>query len=72
MICGIDNWAEGVSVDVSDCADVLGDLTLPSMQYDIYRLDGDTLLTGAESGDSPEARPTVFDPDESFTRVGAS
>ncbi|MFK7858196.1 MAG: hypothetical protein AB8B64_05230 [Granulosicoccus sp.] len=64
-VCGRANWQEGVSQDVTTC------LGLPTISYDIFRVDGNLLYVSDEdSGDStaPESRPTRLDLANPLTR----
>ncbi|MFK7852536.1 MAG: hypothetical protein AB8B79_00425 [Granulosicoccus sp.] len=64
QVCGINNWVDGVSQDATVC------LELPAISYDVFRLDGNTLYFGDDSGDgeTPQTRPTGLDLDNPLTR----
>lgn len=63
-VCGRSNWQDGVSQDATAC------LQLPSIDYDIFRVDGNTVYFGDNnsSGQTPETRPTGLDLTAPYTR----
>lgn len=67
-LCGITNWAAGVSFDVTNCAQL--NLPPPSTGYDLFLVEGNTIFFGDDSGDgtSPQTRPSGIDRSEGVFR----
>ncbi|MBX2880908.1 MAG: hypothetical protein KTR32_13285 [Granulosicoccus sp.] len=70
-LCGTTNWTSGVPVDISNCMDISG-TEVPQQLFDIYRIDGDQLVTGDQAGMSAASRPMMLDATSAYTLVAST
>lgn len=59
-LCGITNWAVGVSVDITGCSTLLPGRTFPESIFDIYAISDGQLFIGEGNGTTEADRPNTL------------